>query len=309
VRFLKEHPQSRDLYQGPMLCDNLRDLYTHFQPVWSAGMYGVWANDERAADPQAPPFEIPMQGLGVFACRRDAWPGLNPRMSGFGGEEGYIHEKIRRQGGAVCCLPFLRWLHRFERPNGVPYAPSWKDRIRNYLIAYDELGLDPRPVVEHFEAFLGIAQAGPLLEAARREIAGPFHSFDAVYGIAEDADRERWNTLALETKMRFVAAPGTPSYPEIGRVLAHRTILEEANSQALGRVLVFDTYPGSLDDIQAVFRGDSLLGRRVPGAAAYCRPVFSRLLTAIPSRAGDVALWLRKEGGFDAYLARAFGES
>ncbi len=52
-------------------------------------MYGIWGADPRAADPVAPPFEIGMQGLGAFACRRFAWNGLNPRLRGFGGEEGF----------------------------------------------------------------------------------------------------------------------------------------------------------------------------------------------------------------------------
>ncbi len=97
LEFLHEQPDSNDLLQGPLLQDDLKRLSSHFSPVWSNGMYGQWAADERAADVNAAPFEIGMQGLGVFACRRAAWPGFNPRFSGFGGEEGYIHEKIRRR--------------------------------------------------------------------------------------------------------------------------------------------------------------------------------------------------------------------
>ena len=68
-------------------------------------MFGQWSTDERGADPDAPPFEITMQGLGLFACRRDAWPGFHPEFRGFGGEEYYIHEKFRRNGAKVLCLP------------------------------------------------------------------------------------------------------------------------------------------------------------------------------------------------------------
>src|SRR5262249_18739602 len=94
VEVLEAHPDSGDLLQGPLLSDDLRPYGTHFDPVWRASMYGVWANDPRGLDPDAPPFDIPMQGLGVFVCRRAAWPGFNPRLRGFGGEEGYIHEKV-----------------------------------------------------------------------------------------------------------------------------------------------------------------------------------------------------------------------
>ena len=58
-----------------------------------------WGDDPRGADPTAPGFDIPMHGLGLFACRRAAWPGFHPKFRGFGGEEGYIHEKFRQCGG------------------------------------------------------------------------------------------------------------------------------------------------------------------------------------------------------------------
>ena len=134
-------------------------------------MYGSWASDERARDPDAPPFEIPMQGLGLFACRRAAWPGFSTRFRGFGGEEGYIHEKVRQQGGRVLCLPFLRWLHRFERPMGVPYRIKWEDRVRNYLIGRHELGLPIDDVVQHFCEHLGDAVARPMIATIEAELA------------------------------------------------------------------------------------------------------------------------------------------
>ena len=82
--YLLDNPETRDLLQGPLLYDDLRTVSTHMEPRWSCGMYGVWGTDERAADLNAPPFEIVMQGLGVFGCRRSAWPGFNPRLRGFG---------------------------------------------------------------------------------------------------------------------------------------------------------------------------------------------------------------------------------
>jgi len=139
-----------NLLQGPLLFDNMNDIATHFEPVWRAQMWGIWATDDRGKDPAADPFEIPAQGLGLFACRKAAWLGFHPRFSGFGGEECYIHEKFRRAGKKTLCLPFLRWVHRFERPAGVPYPLSTEDRVRNYLLGHAELGLDPAPVLEHF---------------------------------------------------------------------------------------------------------------------------------------------------------------
>ncbi len=91
-----------------------------------------------------------MQGLGLFSCRRAAWPGFNPHFRGFGGEEGYLHQKFRNRGQRCLCLPWLRWVHRFGRPDGVPYPVDWRDRIVNYLIGHREVGLDETPVLEHF---------------------------------------------------------------------------------------------------------------------------------------------------------------
>jgi hypothetical protein len=135
-------------------------------------MYGAWATDPRGQDPDGAPFDIPMQGLGVFACRRAAWPGFNPRFRGFGGEEGYIHEKVRQRGGRVLCLPFLRWMHRFNRPLGVPYPNVWEDRFRNYMIGFTELGLPTDGLKREIVAILGEESGRRLIETLGRECAG-----------------------------------------------------------------------------------------------------------------------------------------
>ena len=122
-------------------------------------------------DPEAPPFDIPMQGMGLFSCRRAVWPGFNPRFRGFGGEEGYIHEKFRQNGGRTLCLPFLRWMHRFRRPMGVPYINSWEDRVRNYMIGFRELGLPTAELEDHYREILGDA-SGPMLDRIKQELDG-----------------------------------------------------------------------------------------------------------------------------------------
>jgi len=168
IDYFQAAPDTIDLLQGPMVYDDLKGYATHFKPGWRDGMYGTWDTDPAGADVDQPPFEIPMQGLGLFACRRNAWPGFNPAFRGFGGEEGYIHEKIRRRGGKVLCLPFLRWMHRFNRPLGTTYTNRWEDRVRNYLIGFRELGWNTDQVIEHFRTFLGetvwsavVARLGP----------------------------------------------------------------------------------------------------------------------------------------------------
>lgn len=154
IDYFQWNPETRDLLQGPMLSDDIDQVQTHWTPHWESGMYGHWAIDERGQSPDSAPFDIPFQGLGLFACGKDAWPGFNDNFRGFGGEEGYIQEKFRRAGGRTLCLPFLRWLHRFGRPNGVPYPNRFEDRLHNYLTGWLELGWDIEPVKEHFATLL-----------------------------------------------------------------------------------------------------------------------------------------------------------
>lgn len=165
--YYREHPETIDLLQGPLLYDDLKNIATHFAPEWREQMWGIWAHDPRGKKLKGEPFDIPMQGLGVFSCRKAAWPGYNPAFRGFGGEEGYIHEKVRQRGGRTLCLPWLRWVHRFGRPNGVPYPLSVEDKFRNYLIGHAELGLDLEPVREHFAKHLRPEAFARVQEEAR----------------------------------------------------------------------------------------------------------------------------------------------
>jgi hypothetical protein len=174
-KYLDANPDTIDLMQGPLLHDDTHKLSTHFNPEWQAGMYGTWATNSAAEDLDADPFDIPMQGLGVFACRRAIWPGFNPHFRGFGGEEGYIHEKFRRAGGRTLCLPFLRWMHRFQRPLGLPYRNTWEDRLRNYIIGFNELGLDTAELEAHFKGLLGEAAANRVIESVKAEFKPTDH--------------------------------------------------------------------------------------------------------------------------------------
>jgi len=139
INYYENNPKTDNLLQGPLVYDNLNNVSTHFDPVWRDEMYGIWKTDKRGEDKNAEPFEIPMQGLGVFSCRKESWLGFNPAFRGFGGEEGYIHEKFRLRGHKTLCLPFLRWVHRFGRPEGVSYPLSVESKVRNYFVAAIEL--------------------------------------------------------------------------------------------------------------------------------------------------------------------------
>lgn len=109
-------------------------------------------------DSKEKPFEVFAQGLGLFLTRKNAWLGFNKDQSGFGGEECYIHEKYRKAGRKTFCLPFLRWLHRFGRPEGVQYGVSTEQKMINYILEFKEIGLDPQPIKDHFITKLNAPQ-------------------------------------------------------------------------------------------------------------------------------------------------------
>lgn len=346
VEYLAARPHASDLCQGPLMSDDLKVHATHFNPVWHAGMYGVWGKDPRGLDPDAPAFEIPMQGLGVFACRRAAWPGFNPRLHGFGGEEGYLHEKVRRAGGRTLCLPFLGWTHRFNRPFGPRYAVSVEDRVRNYLLVHDELRLDPGPAIAHLEQEFGAEAVRPLVDRVEQELRGPFHFFDAIYCINLGQETGRWESvmrqckaLGIDHRIRRFAAIDTPTSHDIGRALSHRAIVAEAKWQGLDNVLVLeddvvfsrqtaDVLASSLaelrerewrllslgaswgDRVLSEMSGDGFL-RTVQGpmslhAVSYHRSVYDGILTDVPATPTAMARWLQSHTGIGHYYAERF---
>ena len=141
IKFASDNPDSKDLWQGPCIGDGGVDdiIGSHFDTRWGSLMYGQWAIDQRVHGDD--PFEIPMQGCGLFACHRAAWPGFHPLLRGFGPEEWHIQQRIRRNGGKALCLPFLKWCHRFGNPSGatVPgLAPE--ERLRGHLITWMDTG-------------------------------------------------------------------------------------------------------------------------------------------------------------------------
>ena len=146
--YLKKNENTKNLIQGPLLYDDQRNTSTHFDQGWRGHMYGTWANDPRIDSEEE--FEIPMQGGGLYLCRKDVWPQFNPSFRGFGSEEGYIQEKFRQNGGKAVCLTFLKWIHRFGRPKGVPYPLSVVDRIFNYIVGWTEIGWNHREVINYF---------------------------------------------------------------------------------------------------------------------------------------------------------------
>ena len=245
LEYFDADPESRDIVQGPLLDDTFDGIVgTHFKPAWGGGMYGQWETDERVHDASGEPFEIAMQGLGLFACRREAWPGLNPRFRGFGGEEGYLHEKFRHGGGRAMCLPALAWGHRFSRPGGVPYPADWQDRIRNYHLGWAEVGWDTPEIDAHFRKHLGAGQAEAAISRTKHQVDNPFTFFDAIFCLNADGDVDRWDEMderfaVLDIAWRVERFPLLDDDDERrAAVLSFRSMIATALRRGYANVLV-----------------------------------------------------------------------
>lgn len=168
VKYFQDRPESLDLVSGPLLDESGGVMATNWAPQWREGMYGTW-HSHKAGMASGSPFEIPLMGLGSFAMRKAAWPGFHPKMRSFGGEEGYIHEKVRQRGGMCMCIPQAGWWHRFSKPAGGNYTNTWEDRIFNYLVGWVDLGKDPHEVIQHFHEFKKGQAVDIAIEMCRKE--------------------------------------------------------------------------------------------------------------------------------------------
>lgn len=143
------------LVHGPLIHDDMKTLSTHLKRTWGSGMLGQWDHDPRVETENY--FEIPAQGMGVFACRKDSWLGFNKQMNKFGGEEYFIHDKFKASGKRTICLSSLKWMHRFRRPNGVPYPIDQESKFKNQVRGFLELDKPVFEVIEHFKS-IGTAE-------------------------------------------------------------------------------------------------------------------------------------------------------
>ena len=167
----RSDPESKDILSGPLVYDSLEGVNTSFKPEWRSSMYGTWHCDREGME-SGKAFEIPMMGLGAFACRREAWPGFNEHFKGFGSEEGYIHEKFRLGGGRALCVPGFKWIHRFGRPDGTRYPLKIEDRIWNYIVGWMELHRDPeheviKGALDHFKDQYSTERMIEMIEQAK----------------------------------------------------------------------------------------------------------------------------------------------
>ncbi|GLF92623.1 glycosyltransferase family 2 protein [Streptomyces yaizuensis] len=324
LEFFETRPGSPDLLQGPMLGDALADERqppsTHMAPEWNDGMLGAWRADPRGADPGGAPFEVGLQGLGLFACRTDAWPGLNPRLRAHGGEEGYLHEKFRRAGGRVLCHPGVRWLHRFTRPQGPSFPIGMLERVRNYAIGHRELGLPTDGLEHHLLGLVGEARGRDVLARAQRQLDSPLAYFDAVLCLVDDGSEatagqalRALDALDIGWLAEWLTPPAGDAPLTTGdRTAVLRQIAGDAATRGLDRVLVIDAdtvfAPGDARWLAGAV--DSLRTRRwglcplsAPGTAGTALAVHRRAFDGVrrgdPTALADAGPWLRRtaEGG------------
>ena len=195
----------KNLYHGVMLYDYLDSNstpVTHMDPIWNDNMFGVWAHDERGCNKENAPFPIPMHGMGLFLSSVKHFQGFHKLFKGFGGEEGYIHEKTRQAGGDIICLPWLRWMHRFQRPNETSYANILQDRIVNYFIGFSEVGWNTKAVINHFKIANPDIEYTELLEHTKEMIMDYHHYPEETLKKRFDPSYKTitWNDTLVELK-------------------------------------------------------------------------------------------------------------
>jgi hypothetical protein len=150
IRFYENNPDNHDLLQGPLLDEHLNVIATEMHPGFRDGNFGTWHLDKDLVNLQSDPKEIAGHGMGLFVCSRRGWPRFVSGMRLFGGEELIIHEKFRLSGRKAWCLPFLRWVHRFQRPGGATYANSGEAKATNMLLGFNEVSLPFDSVIEYY---------------------------------------------------------------------------------------------------------------------------------------------------------------
>jgi len=150
--WLKDHWEDAvNLIHGPIVMSSLNSSYTHYENRWRGQMWGIWPKAQKVRELPTEPIEIEMHGCGLFGCRKDSWLGFHPDCKGFDGVEGVIHEKYRKYGRKVLCLPFLKWVHKFRgKGEAIPYPNIVEERVRNFLLGFKEIGMNPAPIFKHF---------------------------------------------------------------------------------------------------------------------------------------------------------------
>jgi hypothetical protein len=141
--FFQNNANRLNMLTGPVVFNNLRTIATSMNPVWNKHDFGVWMRQDLSKGYA----EVQMQGMGCFAIRKDAWVDIPSTFSGFGAEEWFMAEHVRRWGGKVISHPQMRWVHRFKWPKR-EFPLLLDDKVRNYYTGWFNLYGQDHPMIE-----------------------------------------------------------------------------------------------------------------------------------------------------------------
>lgn len=148
--FFENDENRLNMLTGPVVYNNLISSSSGLNTDWNKHDFGTWRSHPE--DKLGKPFEIQMQGMGCFAIRRDAWQNVSPCFLGFGAEEWYMAEHVRRWGGKVICHPDMRWIHRFGWPKRT-FPLGLESKVRNYYVGWLDLyGSLDHPMIQKMSA-------------------------------------------------------------------------------------------------------------------------------------------------------------
>lgn len=192
-----------------------------------------------------------MMGLGLFACHRDAFPGFNERMIGFGGEEGYLQEKVRRNGGRKLCLPWLRWWHRFNEfvPGSAPYVATVEDKAWNYCVGWSELGWNLSPAREHFATIMPLERFDQIAEAANRGDALPPHRLASSLNQTDTGDcdcKGQGDLTPPHTDSQTFSIHAEQLRPYIERIGGEGIVYEHSANGSPATATLAELHPGKI---------------------------------------------------------------
>ena len=135
----------QDMWCGPLRGEGGSVIATELDPELRGDFFGVWSVKD--ADKV---HEIGAHGSAYALMKKEHWPTFSNNFRGFAGEEIYIHDKVRKNGGKVVYHPSLGWVHRFPRFGPVPYTLTLNDKMHNYCIAAYESGWNVLQMREYF---------------------------------------------------------------------------------------------------------------------------------------------------------------
>ncbi|WP_378733952.1 hypothetical protein [Nocardia brasiliensis] len=245
LQFIATQPHCTDLLQGPQQLNPEPLQAQSLEPIWHDGRLGVPDKRPRSGSSSGAITEIGMHELALFACRKDCWPGVDPRLGMHEGPPGYLHKKFRALGRRTLSLPALGWTDTAVHPRQGQSSDT--TQFFRYLLCWEDIGQAIEPIIEHFTEYRGplwVQQHLAQWDASRNN---PFDAFDALVCINSDQQPDRWSrmlprfaALGIADKVQRLPATWTPQRYTIGCALSHRRAIAAARENGLESILVFE---------------------------------------------------------------------